>query len=147
MVKEKQPMYDAVVVFDVPVEIANDRGERIYIFGLLYDKTLKHKDDLWTWELNRYLCYLQGCQTVQTNNGKLAPELWITPDEQLIALKVETKNYIYRIMRERMQGYRVVEYDQPLDLKPEEHEDLFVISKEPLVRYHLTDDKNKKKNK
>ncbi|MCH5335468.1 MAG: hypothetical protein J1D86_06685, partial [Alistipes sp.] len=69
MDKKNVPMYDAVVVFDIPVEIANDRGERIYIFGLLYDKTLKHKDDLWTWELNRYLCYLQGCQTVQTNNG------------------------------------------------------------------------------
>lgn len=140
--KEKLPTYDGIVVFDEPVKIKNADDDTISIWGLLYDRSLKHGDDLWTWELNRYICYLMGCQTVQEKNGDLAPELWITSNNHIIRLGATIKNFIHRLLQNRMIGYKVVEYDRPPEIGEEEHEDLFITSKEPLLRLKLVDDKD-----
>ena len=140
--KEKLPTYDGIVVFDEPVKIKNADDDTISIWGLLYDRSLKHADDLWTWELNRYICYLMGCQTVQEKNGDLAPELWITFNNHIIRLGATIKNFIHRLLQNRMIGYKVVEYDLPPEIGEEEHEDLFITSIEPLLRLKLVDDKD-----
>ena len=140
MSKEQSTIYDAMVVFDSPIEIMTDSGERISIFGLLYEKERKHKDDLWTWQLNRYICYLQGCQRIQERGGRLAPELWISSKQNLLTLRTPLKNLIYRIIKHRMIGYRQLEFTRPLEIRPTEHEDLFLTSSEPLTRYDLKGD-------
>ena len=130
----KDKGYDALVILDMPIHITNDAGEVVSIYGLLYDKDTKHKDDLWTWELNRYICYLMGCEKAQSNGCRLAPELFITEDGNMIALNVELKNLIYRIMKERMTGYRIIETIEPLELHHDEVQDIFVIYQEPILR-------------
>ena len=140
MSKEQSTIYDAMVVFDSPIEIMTDSGERISIFGLLYEKERKHKNDLWMWGLNRYICYLQGCQRVQEKGGRLATELWISSKQNLLTLRTPLKNLIYRIIKHRMIGYRQLEFTRPLEIRPTEHEDLFLTSSEPLTRYDLKGD-------
>ncbi|MDE7459851.1 MAG: hypothetical protein K2M85_02055 [Paramuribaculum sp.] len=106
----------------------------VSIYGLLYDKDTKHKDDLWIWELNRYICYLMGCEKAQSNGCKLAPELFITEDGNMIALNVELKNLIYRIMKEKMTGYRIIETIEAFEPCPDEVQDIFVISQQLISR-------------
>ena len=85
MGKNKKSNFDGIVSFDMPVHIKNDKEEEISIYGLLFNKKERHGDDLWTWELGRFLCYLQGAERVQNNGGGLAPkttvELWINQAE------------------------------------------------------------------
>lgn len=126
--------YDAIVILDEPVKIRDDRGDVITIYGLLYNKDEKHKDDLWTWELNRYICYLQGCERVQDNGGRIAPEMIITAGQNMISLNVRMKNLIYRIMKEDMLPYRIIEYYNPIQLNPDEIEDNLVISGSVITR-------------
>lgn len=128
--------YDAMVVFDTPVQIVDDGGDVIFIYGLLYNQAERHKDDLWTWELNRYICYLQGCERAQSNGCKLAPELLITNDDNMIALKVIFKNLIYRIMKKHMIRYRIVEPTEPIKIHSGEIDDNLIISQQLINRIY-----------
>lgn len=130
----KDKEYDALVILDVPIHITNDAGEVVSIYGLLYDKETKHKDDLWTWELNRYICYLMGCEKAQSNGCRLAPGLFITENGNMIALNVELKNLIYRIMKDKMTGYRIIETIEAFEPCPDEAQDIFVISQQLISR-------------
>lgn len=56
MGKNKKSNFDGIVSFDMPVHIKNDNEEEISIYGLLFNKKERHDDDLWSWELNRYMC-------------------------------------------------------------------------------------------
>lgn len=126
--------YNSLVVFQRPIQIMDDRKNAIAIYGLLYNRRERHKDDLWTWELNRYLCYLLGCEKIQKSGCRLAPELIITQTENMIALNVELKNLIYRIMKDKMIDYLIVEPKVPFKIYETETEDIFVISKKLLQR-------------
>lgn len=130
----KDKEYDALVVFNMPIHITNDAEEVVSIYGLLYDKETKHKDDLWTWELNRYICYLMGCAKAQSNGCRLAPGLFITENGNIIALNVELKNLIYRIMKDKMTGYRIIETIEAFEPCPDEVQDIFVISQQLISR-------------
>ena len=130
--------YDGFVYFNVPILITNDADEIITIHGLLYNRDQKHNDDLWLWELNRFICYLQGCENVQKNQGKLVPEQWITSDGNIIALDVSHKNFIYTAMRDRMIGYKIVESDLPYMIEEGDTEDVFVISPDFIIRNGIT---------
>ena len=77
-----------------------------------------------------------GCENVQ-KSGKLAPETWITSDENIISLNVEHKNFIYKTMRHKMIGYRLCESELPYDILEGESDDIFVISEEFLVRNEI----------
>ena len=130
--------YDGYVGFDVPILISNDENETIPIYGLLYNRERRHRDDLWTWELNRYICYLQGCENVQKNGGKLVPEQWITCEGNIIALDVNSKNFVYQTMRHRMIGYRIFEDVLPYEFGDEDVDDIFVLSPDFLIKNGLT---------
>ena len=136
MDKMKRSKYDAIVCFYLPIHIKNDEGDTIPIYGILYDKDARHKDDLWTWQLNRYICFLQGCERVQINGGKLAPEVWYTYSGRMIELTNQHKNFIYRIMKKDMMDYRITEFVSPIEYKPEEIDDIFIISEELMKRYN-----------
>ena len=130
----KNKEYDGIVIFYTPIQIVDDGGDVISIYGLLYNKQEKHNEDLWRWKLNRYVCYLQGCERVQCNGGKLAPELVITSGGNMISLNVRLKNLIYRIMKKEIIRYRIIETVEPIVIQSNEVEDNLVISQQLLGR-------------
>ena len=137
MDEKKNAAYDAVVVLDTPIRIQNDRKETISIFGLLYERKMRERNDLFVWSVQRYITYLMGCQQVQQKGGKLSPEIWMLPNEHIITLGNPVKNFIYKFLKPQLIKYRLVEFEKALDIKDEEHDDLFLISQDPLTRYDL----------
>ena len=120
--------YDAIVSFDEPIMIQDDNGELHTIYGILYNQKRRHHDDLFLWEVNRYITYLMGCSRAVKNGGSIAPELWIAKSGEMIILDNAAKDYIYTIMKDEMIGYRLLEFDKPLDILPDEVEDEWVIA-------------------
>ena len=55
MDKKKNAAYDAVVVLDPPIRIQNDRKETISIYGLLYERDMRERNDLFVWSGQRYI--------------------------------------------------------------------------------------------
>ena len=137
MDEKKSTAYDAVVVLDTPIRIQNDRKETISIFGLLYERKMRERNDLFVWSVQRYITYLMGCQQVQEKGGKLSPEIWMLPNEHIITLGTPVKNFIYKSLKPQLIKYRLVEFEKELDVKDEEHDDLFLISQNPLTRCNL----------
>ena len=137
MDEKKNAAYDAVVMLDTPIRIQNDRKEIIQIYGLLYERKMRERNDLFVWSVQRYITYLMGCQQVQEKGGKLSPEIWMLPNEHIITLGNPVKNFIYKFLKPQLIKYRLVEFEKVLDVKNEEHDDLFLISNEPLTRYDL----------
>ena len=137
MDEKKSTAYDAVVMLDTPIKIQNDRKETIQIFGLLYVRKMRERNDLFVWSVQRYITYLMGCQQVQEKGGKLSPEIWMLPNEHIITLGNPVKNFIYKFLKPQLIKYRLVEFEKELDVKNEEHDDLFLISEDPLTRYDL----------
>ena len=147
MDEKKSTAYDAVVVLDAPIKIQNDRKETIQIYGLLYERDMRKRNDLFVWSVQRYITYLMGCQQVQEKGGKLSPEIWKMPSGNIIQLTNAVKNFIYKLQRNLLLKYRLVEFNQPLDIKDEEHDDLFLISQNPLTRCKLLDNTKISKKK
>ena len=147
MDKGNKLLYDGVVLFDTPIKIINDRKETIQIYGLLYERDMRERNDLFVWSVQRYITYLMGCQQVQEKGGKLSPEIWMLPNEHIITLGNPVKNFIYKFLKPQLIKYRLVEFDQPLEVKDEEHDDLFLISNEPLTRCKLLDNTKISKKK
>ena len=143
MDEKKSAAYDAVVVLDTPIKIQNDRKETIQIFGLLYERDMRKRNDLFVWSVQRYITYLMGCQQVQEKGGKLSPEIWMLPNEHIITLGNPVKNFIYKFLKPQLIKYRLVEFEKELDVKDEEHDDLFLISEDPLTRYDLATNNTK----
>ena len=139
MDEKKSTTYDAVVVLDTPIKIQNDRKETIQIFGLLYERKMRERNDLFVWSVQRYITYLMGCQQVQEKGGKLSPEICMLPNEHIITLGNPVKNFIYKFLKPQLIKYRLVEFEKEMDVKDEEHEDLFLISNDPLTRCKLLD--------
>ena len=137
MDKKGNAVYDAVVVLDTPIKIQNDRKDTISIFGLLYERKMRERNDLFVWSVQRYITYLMGCQQVQEKGGKLSPEIWMLPNEHIITLGNPVKNFIYKFLKPQLIKYRLVEFEKALDVKDDEHDDLFLISQDPLTRYDL----------
>ena len=137
MDEKKSAVYDAVVVLDTPIKIQNDRKETIQIFGLLYERKMRERNDLFVWSVQRYITYLMGTELLLNKGGESAPEIWKMPSGNIIQLTNAVKNFIYKLQRNLLLKYRLVEFNQPLDIKDEEHDDLFLISNEPLTRYDL----------
>ncbi len=133
--------YNGVVVFQTPIQIRNDHDEVISIYGLLYNWEQKHKDDLWTWELNRYICYLQGCERAQENGCRLAPGLLITATDNMIPLNYRIKSQIYRIMKEDMIDYRLVEPVETFEINEDQVDDTCIISQKLIDRIQKNDKK------
>lgn len=109
MGKNKKSNFDGIVSFDMPIHIKNDNEEDISIYGLLFNKKERHGDDLWIWELGRFLCYLQGAERVQNNGGGLAPEVFYTPSGRMIKLDIGLKNLICRLMIDSTCTYRMIQ--------------------------------------
>ncbi len=134
MSSDNDKCFDGAVVFQDPINIRDDHDEVITIYGLLYNQEQKHTDDLWTWELNRYICYLQGCERAQDNGCRLAPGLLITATDNIIALNYRFKSLIYKIMKEDMTRYRLVEPSEPFGILPDDTEDIFITSNDFIHR-------------
>ena len=147
MDKEKKLLYDGVVLFDTTIKITNDRKEDIPIYGLLYERKMRERNDLFVWSVQRYITYIMGCQQVQEKGGKLSPEIWMLPNEHIITLGNPVKNFIYKFLKPQLIKYRLVEFEKPIDVKDDEHDDLFLISQDPLARCKLLDDTKISKKK
>ena len=147
MDEKKNTVYDAVIVLDTPIKIQNDRKETIQIYGLLYERDIRKRNDLFVWSVQRYITYLMGCQQVQEKGGKLSPEIWMLPNEHIITLGNPVKNFIYKFLKPQLIKYRLVEFEKALDIKNEEHDDLFLISADPLTRCKLLDNTKISKKK
>lgn len=130
MGKKKKSTFDGIVSFNIPVHIQNDKGDVISIYGLLFNKDEFHHEDLSFWALNRFLCYIMAAEKVQNNGGGLAPEIFYSPSGRMIKLGTAHKNLIYRLMREELMGYRIVEFVEPLLIGEDEADDIFIISNE-----------------
>ena len=137
MDKGNKLLYDGVVLFDTPIKITNDRKETIQIYGLLYERKMRERNDLFVWSVQRYITYLMGTELLLNKGGESAPEIWKMPSGNIIQLTNAVKNFIYKLQRNLLLKYRLVEFNQPLDIKDEEHDDLFLISQDPLTRYDL----------
>ena len=138
-------MDDSFIYFDsIPVTIRNDKGKEITIYGMTYNRHQSHEEDLWVYMVNYYICYLRGCEKVQTKRGKISPDEWELSNGNRISLQRPHKNLIYRLMRDEILGYRLVETDGPLDIKEDEIDGKFIISNKPLIRMGLEKPKNKK---
>ena len=140
MAEKNTGYYDSVVILDSPIVLRDDEGEGIYIYGLLYEKERSHQDEIFIWELRRYLSYLKGCEKILDNGCALAPEIWVMEDGRMINLTVEHKNLIHRIMGDRIQSFTLEETNQPLILNPEHTEDIFVTSPEFFIENDLVKD-------
>ena len=147
MDEKKNAVYDAVVMLDTPIRIQNDRKETIPIYGLLYERKMRERNDLFVWSVQRYITYLMGTELLLNKGGESAPEIWKMPSGNIIQLTNAVKNFIYKLQRNLLLKYRLVEFNQPLDIKDEEHDDLFLISQNPLTRYDLAANKEDKKKK
>ena len=137
MDEKKNAVYDAVVMLDTPIKIQNDRKETIQIYGLLYERKMRERNDLFVWSVQRYIIYLMGTELLLNKGGESAPEIWKMPSGNIIQLTNAVKNFIYKLQRNLLLKYRLVEFNQPLDIKDEEHDDLFLISQNPLTRCNL----------
>ena len=129
-------VFDSFIVFSKPLELYNDNGENIKIYGLLYFKEDTHNDNLWQWKLNRYIAYLVGCTRLQDNNGYLQPETFITPQGLKIELSNSLKNFIYDTLKNELPSYTTVEHAYSLILEDSEHEGRFIISDSILEKYY-----------
>ena len=147
MDKGNKLLYDGVVLFDTPIKITNDRKETIQIFGLLYERKMRERNDLFVWSVQRYITYLMGTELLLNKGGESAPEIWKMPSGNIIQLTNAVKNFIYKLQRNLLLKYRLVEFNQPLDVKDEEHDDLFLISQNPLTRCKLLDNTKISKKK
>ena len=139
MDEKKNVAYDAVVMLDTPIKIQNDRKETIQIYGLLYERDMRERNDLFVWSVQRYITYLMGTELLLNKGGESAPEIWKMPSGNIIQLTNAVKNFIYKLQRNLLLKYRLVEFNQPLEIKDEEHDDLFLISQDPLTRCKLLD--------
>lgn len=145
--------YDSIILFDsLPIYISDDYGKEITIYGICYNSQAAHDEDIFVRMVNSYICYLRGSEIVQNKGGQLAPDFWELPNGNKITLQISHKNLIYRIMRDRMLWYRLVETREHLDLREGEIDGNFLISDEPLKRmgidYGVADkDDNQKQNK
>ena len=147
MNEKRNAVYDAVVVLDTPIKIQNDRKETIQIYGLLYERKMRKRNDLFVWSVQRYITYLMGTELLLNKGGESAPEIWKMPSGNIIQLTNAVKNFIYKLQRNLLLKYRLVEFNQPLDIKDEEHDDLFLISNKPLTRCKLLDNTKISKKK
>lgn len=126
--------YDGAAIFKTPIQIRDDHDEVITIYGLLYSREQMHESDLWSWDLHRYICYLQGCERAQEKGCRLAKGLLITATDNIIALNSRLKSLIYRIMKDDLTDYRLIETEEPFIYGQDEVEDEFIISKEFIDR-------------
>lgn len=133
MGKTKNNKYDGVIWLDTPIRITPDKGETRSIYGILYNKKKSHKDDLFIWGINRYLTYLVGCERMIDRGGNVSPEMYIMPSGRMIILTLELKNFIYRILKDKIPGYKLLEYAEPLTYTSDEVDRCFVISQSFLV--------------
>ena len=51
MDEKKNAVYDAVVMLDTPIRIQHDRKETLSIFGLLYERDMRERNDLFVWSV------------------------------------------------------------------------------------------------
>ena len=137
---------DSFIYLDsIPVTIKNDKGKEIKIYGITYNRYQMHEEDLFCYLTNFYIAYLRACEKVQTKGGgSLSPDEWQLSNGNRISLQRPHKNLIYRLMRDEILGYRLVETDGPLDLREDEVDGKFIISNKPLIRMGLVEPKNKK---
>lgn len=130
-----KPAVNSIILFESrPTRIKNDLGEEIEIYGILYNRIIKHDDDLFIYEVNRYVSYLRGCEKIQSKGAELYPTAWVLPNANKVSLKLTTKELIYKLMRNKRLGYRIVEREAPLELREDEVDGCFLISTKPLER-------------
>lgn len=132
--KGAKPTYDSIVLLEIPVSIRNDKGEEVSIWGILYNRQMAHEEDLWFRMLNAYICYVQASEILQNKGAELYQDCWKLKNGNIITLQIPYKNLIYRIMRDQMLRYKLVEPSHPLDLREEEIDGNFLISTAPLER-------------
>lgn len=140
----KNGEYNSVVVFERALAFKDDKGNPIKIYGLLFDNIKSNHNDLFMWSLNRYVCYLQAAECVQTR-ADMEKEIWTCDKGNLILVMTNNiKNFIYKSLKKDIISYRIIEYDKAVEIMDGEHVDSFIVSPNPLIRLGLVDGKEEK---
>ena len=137
---KQESKFTGVIILTDPVYIIDSKGNTTFIYGILYDMLMKMKNDLFSWCCQRYLAYLYGTQRCQFHNGILQPDVWVNSHGAMIILDNSVKNYIYKVMKDDIPVYRLMEFEKPLKLNDKEYEGCFLTSTAPLKRYGMVDD-------
>lgn len=132
--KHSKNKYDGMVVFETPILITDQTDEKHFIYGLLYNKDEMHKNDLWTWEINRFIAYLLGCQRMTENGGELTTDAWLSSCGKIIPLTPAAKNFIYKLEKKELPRYTIDE-TSPIELSDGNHEGEFLLTN-PYVNSH-----------
>ena len=146
--EKKRKSYNSFIVFEKPVTIGEIDGEEIKVYGLLYDRYEKEtkRNDLFIYNLNSFVAYLCAAEIVYRQGLQMFPDKIITSTGKIIKTdSPAVKNYIYKVLEDRMVGYRIVECSTNILYKDDEVEDSFIIDRVLLSRYGLNPEIQQKK--
>ena len=140
--KTRRKSYDSFIIFQRPLELGNGE-DKINVYGLLYDRyeVKTKRNDLFIYNLQSFIAYLCACEFAWKNrNCQIFPDKIITDTGTILKTKNRAvRNAIYKIMKDRMVEYRIVESEGNILYKDEEVEEGFIIQKTLLTRYELKD--------
>ena len=139
--KDKRKSFDSFIIFQRPLELGNGE-DKISVYGLLYDRyeVKTKRNDLFIYNLQSFIAYLCACEFAWKNRScQIVPGRFITSTGKVIRVNKAVKNAIYKIMKDRMVEYRIVECEGNILYKDEEVEEGFIIKSSLLSRYELKD--------
>ena len=136
--------YDIVVIFDHEITIDDgpikEGGNGFCkIYGLLYKREEKHRNENWSKDLQIHLAYLMGCERLQKNGGDMSKTEWFLPNGRVVPLTQSVIFFIYKILLPEIMGYRIVEFDKPFELGFRQNDEIFLLSREPLESLGLVE--------
>ena len=138
--------YDSVVIFDRCITIDDGPKEEggngvCTIYGLLYNRKDRHNTSPQGWlkTYSMYITYLMGCERLQQKGGDMDKKNWYLPSGRVVRLTYPVREFIYTTLLPEMMGYRIVEFDRPIQLLPGENDKIFLMVLAPLVRLGLVD--------
>ena len=140
MEEENKNTYDSLIIFNEPISLFDDLGNIKTIYGLTYCKESKHEDDLFNWQIRRFISFLLAASDFQNSGGRLEPDCWIKNGGEIVPLTQEFKNKLYNEYRERIEPYTIVEYKAPFETSEQMVEDGFLIAFDCTYTYpHIND--------
>ena len=139
--------YDSVVIFDKGITIDDGPREEggngvCTIYGLLYNHNERHSSSPEGWFKNHlmYITYLMGCERLQQKGGDMDKKTWYLPTGKVVRLTYPVREFIYKTLLPELIGYRIMEFDHPIQLLPGENDKIFLLTQTPLVRLGVMDD-------
>lgn len=130
--------YNAVIEFGYPIDIRDDVGNVCLIYGLLYNT--ENRDDMFIWEVSRYIAYLQAMVRLQANGTIISPDTLTLSNGNITYISNTTKNFFYRFMKPYLMRFKIHEFKNVIELYPNEHEADFLVMPAPFRRLGVVEE-------